>query len=112
MTSNLQESYLEINKLLKALPCQNTCRSSSELNVILHKYLKILDGINSYSDAYKSATSIYYSDITSIRDHFQHLLLADSTQEKDKAFEAARQELESDLNALAILIKTEEESFL
>lgn len=109
MITKLQDRCEELHTLLKALPDKNTYKSSSELNVILQKYLKILDEVNCYNAAYKSATSIFYSDIASIRDNFQNLLLADSSHEKDKAFEMAKHELESDLHALALLITTEEE---
>lgn len=107
--NSINDQCSQLNNLVNALPAKNSYRSSSELNVILNKYLKILDYVNSYNENYRSATRIYYSDITNIRDNIEQLLIAESPQEKDKAFESAKNELKADLHALAILIKPHEE---
>ena len=109
MQPNLNEHCYQLNNLVRALPSENNYRTSSELNRILNTYLKILDYVNSYNEVYKSATRIYYSDITNIRDNMQQLVIAESAQEKDKAFESAKNELKTDLHALALLIKPQEE---
>lgn len=109
MVQSIMEQCFELNTLVASLPIENSYRSSSELNSILNKYVRILDYVNSYNPEYKSATRVFYDDITTIRDNIHQLLIADSLQEKDKAFESARNELKTDLQALAILIKPSEE---
>ncbi len=99
----------QLNNLLTALPGANSYRSSSELTGILNKYIRILDYVNSYNPEYKSATRVYYSDITTIRDNIQNLSYASSQQEKDKAFERVKKGLKTDLLALATLIQPKEE---
>ncbi len=71
--------------------------------------MKIVNEVNGYNNTFESATRVFNSDITTIRDHIQQLLVLESLQEKEKAFEAARRELETDLQALAMLIKPQEE---
>ncbi|MCW3106971.1 MAG: hypothetical protein JWQ09_1477 [Segetibacter sp.] len=109
MVQSIVEQSYQLTSLITSLPCENSYRSSSELNGILNKYLRILDYVNSYNQEYKSATRVFYADITTIRDNIHQLLIADSPQEKDKAFENAKNELKTDLHALAILIKPQEE---
>ncbi|MCW3114374.1 MAG: hypothetical protein JWR18_2770 [Segetibacter sp.] len=109
MQYNLHEHCFQLNNLITTLPTENTYKSISELNRILNKYLKILDYVNSYNEVYKSATRVYYSDITSIRDNFDQVLMANSHQKKEKAFTNATNELKADLHALALLIQRQEE---
>ncbi|MEJ7683269.1 MAG: hypothetical protein WKG06_36505 [Segetibacter sp.] len=98
-----------LNDLIECLPSINSSRSLSELNGILDKYTKILDFVNSYNENYKRATSVYYTDINTIRDNIQESLYAESQKGKNTAFENARNELKKDIQALAILIKPQEE---
>ena len=109
MQFNLASHSSELIALINDLPTENNYKSSSELHTILIKYLKILDQVNGSSEAYKSATRVYYADITNIRDNIQQLLVADTHDDKNLAFEKAKKELQADLRALARLIKQQEE---
>ena len=105
----MKEQLQHLNCLLECLTSPNRSKSFSQLHSILEKYTKILDFVNAYNDTYKRTTSVYYTDINSIRDNIQEALYADSPHEKDIAFENARNELKRDIEALAILIIPEEE---
>lgn len=98
-----QSQYLL--QLKQSLPSYNSSSSCSELNTILSKYTKILDYCNSYNEDYKRATTVFYADISSIRDNIQQSLYATSQEEKSKAYELAKVELQRDIDALAILIQ-------
>lgn len=104
----MKEQLQHLNCLLESMPSSNSSKSFSELNAILEKYTKILDFVNSYNEVYKRATSVYYTDINSIRDNIQESLYAETQKEKNNAFDNARNELQRDIQALAILIKPEE----
>ncbi|WP_018613926.1 hypothetical protein [Segetibacter koreensis] len=105
----MKEQLQHLHNLLETLTSSTSSKSFSELNRILEKYTKILDFVNSYNDSYKRATSVYYTDINSIRDNIQESLYAEAQKAKDTAFENARNELQRDIQALAILIRPEEE---
>jgi hypothetical protein len=101
----MKEQLYYLDKLLEQLTLSDWSKSFSELNRVLEKYTKILDFVNGYSDTYRIATSVYYTDINSIRDNIQRSLYAKSQQEKDLAFKNARNELKKDIQALLTLIK-------
>jgi len=105
----MKEQLHHLNHLLECITSSHSSKSFSELHTILEKYTKILGFVNSYNEAFKRATSVYYTDINSIRDQIQEALYAESQKEKDEAFEKARTELQNDIQALAILIKPESE---
>ncbi len=105
----MKEQLQHLNDLLECLPSINCSRSFSELSSILDKYTRILDFVNSYYDNYKRATSLYYTDINTIRDNIQVSLYAESQREKHLAFENAGNKLKKNIQALTILIKPEEE---
>ncbi len=109
MEYNLAAHSSQLLSLLNDIPVQNNYKSSSELNRIFSKYLKILDFVNSYNSIYKSVTGVYYSDITNLRDNIHQLLTAETSREKDLAFERATNDLRTDLHALSILIKPQKE---
>lgn len=106
----MKEQLDHLNHLLECLPSISSSRSFSDLNGILDKYTKILDFVNSYNENYKRATSVYYTDINTIRDNIQDSLYAESQREKNLAFESAGNELKKNIHALTILIKPEGES--
>lgn len=105
----MKEQLQHLNDLLESLPSIHSCRCFSELSGILNKYTRILDFVNSYNENYKRATSVYYTDINTIRDNIQTSLYGDSQREKSMSFENARNDLKKDIQALAILIKPQEE---
>lgn len=101
MTEELQK----LDILVNSLPATDSARSYSQLNVVLSKYTSILNYINSYNEEFKRATSLYYNDIPAIRDNIEYSLYSSSPKEKTTAFLNARKELETDIQALATLIK-------
>lgn len=105
----MKEQLQHLNNLIDCLPSIHSSKSFSELSRILDKYKKILDYVNSYNEDYKRATSVYYTDINTIRDNIQVSLYAETQSEKKEAFENAGNELKKNIQALAILIKPEEE---
>lgn len=105
----MKQQYSLLIELLHELPDQKTARSSSQLNVILQKFIRILDYINGCSDELKRATSVYYSDISSIRDNIQQSLYTTEFSDKDHSFIAARVELKNNIEALATLIQPQED---
>jgi len=105
----MKEQLQYLNGLLECLTSSNSSKSFSELNGALESYTKILDFVNSYNEVYKRATSVYYTDINSIRDSIQVSLYAETQEKKDIAFDNARNDLKKDIQALGILIKPEEE---
>ncbi len=106
----MQEQYQILIQLLKNFPENNSYKSCSELSLILNTYKRILDYVNSYNQDYKSATGIYYTDITSIRDNIDQSVNSASSKEKSAALESAKNELKSNIQALAVLIQPKEES--
>jgi len=98
-----------LNQLMECLPCATSARGVSDLNVILNKYTKILDTVNSYNESYKRSTSLYYSDIYAIRDNIDISVYTESQKEKSLAFESARDKLKKDIQALLILIRPQQE---
>lgn len=105
----MKEQLMYLDNLLGCLTSPNSSKCFSELNRILEKYTKILDFVNSFNDPYKRASSVYYTSINSIRDNIQVSLYADTQNQKYIAFDDARNQLKKDIQALAILIKPEEE---
>lgn len=105
----MKDQLQHLNRLLECLPSSTSCRGVSDLTVILNKYKRILDFVNSYNDTYKRATSLYYNDINAIRDHIELYVYAESAKEKIAAFESARDKLKKDIQALSILIRPQEE---
>lgn len=101
----MKEQYEQLTRLLECLPENNTYKSSSELNLILDKYTKVLNYLNGFNEAYKRATNIYFTGITNIRDNINQSVSANTFEEKNIAFNQAKCELKSDLYALAILIQ-------
>lgn len=104
----MKEQSQELNNLSHSLPSYNSGSSCSQLNSILSKYTSILDYFNSYNEYYRRATTLFYTDISTIRDNIQQSLYATSLFEKNKAFEKARNILKRDIDALASLIKPQE----
>ena len=107
MSRLMSEHSYELMQLCNSLPAGIGYSSISALNEIFNKYLKILDYVNSYNESYRSATRIYYTDISNIWDNIQDLLNTESILEKERAFENAKRELKTDLHSLALLIKPE-----
>ena len=105
----MYEQYKHLVQLIIMIHECNTYKSSSELNLILSKYISVLNYINGYNEAYKSATNIYFTDITDIRDCIQQSLVSTNASEKINAFETAKTQLKKDLSALATLIQPREE---
>lgn len=105
----MKEQLQDLNEFLEYLPSSTSSRGISDLMVILIKYTKILDFVNSYNDDYKRATSPYYNDINFIKDDIEVSLYAKFQQDKTVAFENARDKLKKDILALSILIKPHEE---
>ena len=105
----MTEQIETLNTLASFSPRFNSCSAYSELDAILSKFTQVLNFFNSYSEDYKRATTLYYSDISSIRDNIQYSLYAPSQEEKIKAFESAGNELRANILALATLVKPHEE---
>lgn len=105
----MNDQLQHLNWLLDRLPSSTSCRGISGLTVILNKYKKILDFVNSYNDDYKRATSLYYNDINSVIVNMELSAYAESPEEKTEAFESAKNELRKDIQALSILIRPQEE---
>lgn len=105
----MKEQLQHLNTLLECLPSSTSCRGFSDLNVILSKYTKILNFVNSYDDNYKRTTSLYYSDISFIRDNI--VISVNATEEKEKSmrYENAKEKLKKGIEALSILIRPQEE---
>jgi hypothetical protein len=106
----MKEHFPFLLSSAEALPTYESCSSYSQINAILSQYISVLNFANSYSDDYKRATNIYYTDISNIRDNIQRSLYATSYDEKKMAFEDAKNELKADIKALAILCKAQEEA--
>lgn len=104
----MQQQYRYLLDLLDQLPQQISARSSSDLNLVLKKFVEVLDYINGSSDTLKRATSVYYNDISSIRDNLQQSLFATDAAEKDVAFMHAKEALKNNIEALLTLIQPEE----
>ena len=98
-----------LNVLTETLPSSTSSRGFSDLNVILSKYTKILNIVNSYNENYKRATSLYYNDISFIRDNIELSVNATRQEEKAVTFESARDKLRKEIEALTILIKPQED---
>lgn len=105
----MQEQLQDLNILLDSLPSSTSCRGFSDLNVILSKYTKILNFVNSYNENYKRATSLYYNDINFIRDNIELSVNAARQEEKEVTYESARDKLKKEIEALSILIKPQQE---
>jgi len=105
----MRQQFEHLTSLIASLPNLDSSHSYSELNTILSEYTKTLNYINSYNENYKRATNVYYNDISSIRDHIQMSVLATTPNQKSVAFKDARNELKLNMEALATLIKTEDE---
>lgn len=105
----MKEQFETLQSLTNFSSSFNSCSGYSELNSVLNKFTQLLNYFNSYSDDYKRATTVYYNDISSIRENIQHSLYASSQDEKVKAFEIAGKELRSNIRALAALVKPQEE---
>ncbi len=105
----MQEQLQHLNILLDGLPSSTSCRGFSDLNVILSKYTKILNFVNSYNENYKRATSLYYNDISCIRDNIELSVNAARQEEKEVTYESARDKLKKEIEALSILIKPQKE---
>ena len=105
----MKEQFETLKSLTNFYPNFNSCSGYSELNSVLNKFTQLLNYFNSYNDDYKRATTVYYNDISSIRENIQHSLYAASQDEKVKAFENAGKELRSNIRALAALVKPREE---
>lgn len=86
----------------------NSCHGYSQLNSILNNYIKALNEVNNYSEDYKRSTNIYFTDISNIRENIQLSLESTSEVEKKVAFENAKRELMSGIQALASLVRNHE----
>ena len=104
----MKEHYESLVSMLGYPPSFNLCSGYSALNSMLNKYLNVLNYFNSYNDDYKGATTLYYMDISNIRDHIQQSAYATSPEEKAAAFRKARKELTANIQALATLIQIHE----
>src|SRR4051812_18028311 len=107
MSPEMSYHSSELMQLCDSLPSAIGYSSISALNQIFNKYLKILEYVNNYNESYRSATRIYYTDISNIWDNIEDLLNTESIWEKERAFENAKRELKTDLHSLALLIKPE-----
>jgi len=105
----MKEQLLHLDNLLECVTSYTSSKSFSELNRILEKYTKILDYVNAFDESYKRASSVYYNGINLIRDNIQISLYADADNIKETAFEDARNQLKKDIQALATLIRPEQE---
>lgn len=105
----MQEQLQHLNILLDTLPSSTSCRGFSDLNIILSKYTKILNFVNSYNENYKRATSLYYNDISFIRDNIELSVNEARQEEKEVTYESARDKLKKEIEALSILIKPQQE---
>jgi hypothetical protein len=105
----MKQHFNHLLSLINSLPDFDTTRSYSQLNSILSEYTKTLDAVNSYNDIYKRDTNVYYNDISEIRDNIQRSLSASSPNQKNIAFNEARKALKSNIEALATLVKPQEE---
>lgn len=94
---------------LNAISSCNCSNSYSELNSILSKYIAALNYANNYNADYKRSTNIYFSDISNIRENIQLSLYANNATEQRVAFESAKNELRSGIEALTALFKVETE---
>ncbi len=102
----MDEQIRELNVLIGSLPpSSNLPKGYSQLNNVLSRYTAILDYFNSYNDDLRIATSVYYSDITDIRDNIQISLYSRDNGEKDAAFHVAKRKLETDIQSLVTLVK-------
>jgi two-component SAPR family response regulator len=105
----MKEHFNHLLSLINSLPEFDSSRSYSQLNSILSEYTKTLNAVNSYNDNYKRDTNVYYNDISEIRDNIQTSLSASSPIQKNIAFNDARKALKSNIEALATLVKPQEE---
>jgi hypothetical protein len=105
----MKERFQHLLNLIDTLPSFDSIRSYSQLNSILSEYTKTLDFVNSYDDTYKRNTNVYYNDISEIRDNIQRSLSSTSPNQKTIAFNEAKNALKGNIQALAILIKPQEE---
>lgn len=106
--SFMKEQLLILSNLQKSLPAFNSYKSWSDLSMVLNKYTRVLNYVNGYNDEFKRGTTIYFNDITGIREEIQHSLYAESLKEKKLLFEKAKNQLKADIDALASLIKQQE----
>lgn len=105
----MKEQLHHLNELVECLPCATSSRGVSDLNILLSKYTKILNLVNSYNEKYKRATFLYYNNINNIKDYIELSVYTESHKEKNTAFESARGELKKDIQALSTLIKPQQE---
>lgn len=105
----MQEKILQLQLLLESLPGSNSARTVSSLDNVLAKYLTLLNYVNGYNDDLKMATSLFYNDISGIRDNIQLCIFSTQPGEKNTAFEAARTHLQRNIEALATLIQARQQ---
>ncbi|TDH25642.1 hypothetical protein EXU57_13145 [Segetibacter sp. 3557_3] len=87
----------------------NSCNGYGEINRVLSQYTNVLHNLSSHSDHYKTVAKWYYHDITSIRDNIQRSVDATELSEKVHAFECAGSELKANIDALAYLVKPQQD---
>lgn len=105
----MNEQFEKLVSLIECLPALNSARAYSELNSILSTYSSVLNDVSNYSDEYKRTASLHFPELSTIRENIQLSLEDTSKEEKAQAFERARNELKTNIHALASLIKPREE---
>ena len=104
----MKEQFQKLVSLIECLPGYNSSRAYSELNSILNTYNSVLNDISNYGDEYKRTANLHFPDVSNIRENIQLSLEDMPEEQKVKAFEKARQELKSNIEALATLLKPKE----
>lgn len=105
----MREYYDKLIALIENLPHYNSDYARHELPGILSQYKSILDVVNQTNEDYKRNTNLYYTEIWSIEFSISQSQDAKSQKRRDGAFSVARNGLKSDIEALAHLIKFNEE---
>lgn len=104
----MRQHYDKLLTLIDQLPRHNTSYGVDNISNILFQYKSILDAVNQTDDDYKRNTNLHYSEIGGIEHNIHQSQYARSQRQKDQAFSDAVSGLQSDIDALARLIKHRE----
>jgi hypothetical protein len=104
----MRHNYDKLLSLIDQLPRHNTSYGVDKISNILSQYKSILDAVNQTDDDYQRNTNLYYSEIRGIEHNIHQSQYARSQRQKEQAFSDAVSGLQSDIDALARLIKHRE----
>lgn len=105
----MRQHYDKLLSLLDQLPRHNSSYGTDKLSDLLSHYKSILDTVNQTDDDYKRNTNLYYTEINGIEHNIHQSQYAKSQKQKDQSFYDAVNGLQSDMDALARLIKHREQ---